>query len=498
MKNLKFPSAQTILFVIAGLVALSTWLVPSGKYDSLTYNKDKKMLVRNSQGAETELPATQETLEELNIKIPIENFTNGGIYKPIGIPKTYQQLDPHPQGFAAFIKSPIKGIIAAADIIFLVLIIGGLIGIMNLTGAFDAGIASLARTLKGREYLLIILVTTLIAAGGTTFGLAEETMAFYPILIPVFLAAGYDAIVGVACVFIGSAIGTMCSTINPFSAIIASDSAGINWTTGINGRFGMLCLCTFICIFYIMRYAKKVKDDPSKSIVFEQKEQLEAMFATKTGDKNQKLDKRSILILLVFTASFVIMIKGVFSWEWWFVEMTTTFLIGSILIGIIARLKESDFMEAFTKGAGELLGVAFIIGIARGITVLMDDGLISDTMLYYASDATAGMNKGIFVNVLLFIFGGLSFFIPSSSGMAVLTMPIMAPLADTVGIGREVIVNAYQYGMGLFYFISPTGLILASLAIVKIGYDKWLKFVLPLFFILLLVTMVWMTVSVYI
>ncbi len=497
MKNLKFPSAQTILFVIAGLVALSTWFVPSGKYDSLTYSKDAKKLVRNSQGAETELPATQETLNDLNIKIPIENFTSGAIYKAIGIPKTYQKIESHPQGFAAFIKSPIKGIIEAADIIFLVLIIGGLIGIMNLTGAFDAGIASLAKALKGREYLLIILVTTLVAIGGTTFGLAEETMAFYPILIPVFLAAGYDAIVGVACVFIGSAIGTMCSTTNPFSAIIASDSAGINWTTGLNGRFGMLCLCTFICIFYIMRYAKKVKSDPSKSIVFEQKEQLEKMFASKSSE-NLALDGRSRLILVVFTLCFVIMIIGVSFWEWWFVEMTTTFLIGAIIIGFIGRLKESDFMEAFTKGAGELLGVAFIIGIARGITVIMDDGLISDTMLFYASDATAGMNKGVFVNVLLFIFGGLSFFIPSSSGMAVLTMPIMAPLADTVGIGREIIVNAYQYGMGLFYFISPTGLILASLAIVKIGFDKWLKFVLPLFFILLAVTMVWMTVSVYV
>lgn len=497
MKNIKFPTAQTILFVIAGMVALLTWIVPSGKYDSLTYNSDTKMLVRSSQGKSIDLPATQQVLEELNIKIPIENFTSGDIYKPIGIPNTYKELEPHPQGFAAFLKSPIKGIIEAADIIFLVLIIGGLIGIMNLSGAFDAGIASLAKSLKGREYLLIILVTTLIAAGGTTFGLAEETMAFYPILIPVFLAAGYDAIVGVACIFIGSSIGTMCSTVNPFSSIIASASSGINWTTGIEGRAVMLILCTLICILYILRYAKKVKKDPSKSIIYNQKEQLEQLFGTKTAEKIPTLNSRLRLILLVFAASFIIMIYGVFSLEWWFIEMTTTFLVGSIIIGFLAQLKESDFMEAFTKGAADLLGVAFIIGIARGITVIMDDGLISDTMLYYASSATEGMNKGIFANVMMYIFGGLSFFIPSSSGMAVLTMPIMAPLADTVGIGREVIVNAYQYGMGLFFFISPTGLILASLAIVKVGFDKWLKFVMPLFFILLVVVMIALTISVY-
>ena len=456
------------------------------------------MLTRSGQEASSELPATQKTLDDLNIKIPIEDFTSGAIYKPIGIPKTYQQLESRPQGFAAFIKSPIKGIIAAADIIFLVLIIGGLIGIMNLTGAFDAGIASLARLLKGREYLLIILVTSLIALGGTTFGLAEETMAFFPILIPVFLAAGYDAIVGIACIFIGSAIGTTCSTVNPFSSIIASDSAGINWTTGLNGRIGMLVLCTSICIFYILRYAKKVKNDPSKSIIFDQKEELEKLFGSSSENQNLTLTGRQKLILIVFALSFIIMIYGVVFLEWWFVEMTTTFLVGAIIIGFIGRLKESKFMDAFTQGAGDLLGVAFIIGIARGITVLMDDGLISDTMLFYASSATEGMNKGIFVNVMFVIYAGLSFFIPSSSGMAVLTMPIMAPLADTVGIGREIIVNTYQFGMGLFYFISPTGLILASLAIVKVGFDKWLKFVLPLFFILVVVTMIVLTVSVYI
>lgn len=497
MKKIKFPTAQTILFVIAGMVALLTWVVPSGAYDSLTYNSDTKMLVRSSQGESTELPATQQTLEDLNIKIPIENFTEGSIYKAIGIPNTYKELEAHPQGLAAFLKSPIKGIIATADIIFLVLIIGGLIGVMNLSGAFDAGIASLAKTLKGREFVLIILVTTLIAAGGTTFGLAEETMAFYPILIPVFIAAGYDAIVGVACIFIGSSIGTMCSTVNPFSSIIASASAGINWTTGFEGRMAMLIICTLICILYILRYAKKVKNNPSKSIIYDQKEELEKLFGTKSADEVPILNGRLRLILLVFTACFVVMIYGVFSLEWWFVEMTTTFLVGAILIGFLAQLKETDFMEAFTKGAADLLGVAFIIGIARGITVIMDDGLISDTMLYYASSATEGMNKGIFANVMMYIFGGLSFFIPSSSGMAVLTMPIMAPLADTVGIGREVVVNAYQYGMGLFFFISPTGLILASLAIVKVGFDKWLKFVMPLFFILLAVVMIALTISVY-
>lgn len=497
MKKHKFPTAQTILLIIAAFVALLTWIVPAGKYDTLSYNSSKNTFTRNGLEKTMALPATQETLNGLNIKIPLEKFTNGDIWKPINIPGTYKKMDAKPQGIIAFIKSPIKGIIEAADIIFLVLVIGGLIGLMNLTGAFDAGISWMAKTLKGREFILIIAVTFLVALGGTTFGLAEETIAFYPILIPIFLAAKYDAMVALASIYIGSSIGTMCSTINPFSVIIASDAAGINWTSGITSRIIMFALGTLICILYILFYAQRIKKDPSKSLIFEQKEDIENHFGNATHS-NIKLTGRLRLIIFVFSMCFVIMVYGVSMLDWWFIEMSSVFLAGSIIIGFIAKIKESLFVDTFVKGASDLLGVALIIGIARGITVLMNDGLISDTMLYYASNMTNGMNKGLFINAMLYIYGGLSFFIPSSSGMAVLTMPIMSPLADGVGIGREAIVDAYNYGMGLFAFISPTGLILASLAIVKVGYDKWLKFVLPLVFILLLFTMAVLTISVYI
>ena len=497
MKKLKFPTAQTILLIIAALVTLLTWFIPAGKYDSLVFNSINKTLTIISLEGSNALPATQKTLDDLNIKIPIEKFTSGDIYKPISIPNTYKELEAKPQGIIDFFKSPIKGIIEAADIIFLVLIIGGLIGIMNFTGAFDAGITWLANMLKGREFLLIVLVTTLIALGGTTFGLAEETIAFYPILIPVFLAAKYDAMVALASIYIGSSIGTMCATTNPFSTIIASDAAGINWTTGINLRLIMLVIGTTICIIYILRYAKRVKNDPTKSIIYDQKEEIENMFGNSIVS-NSSLTWRLRIIIFIFSLCFIIMIYGVSMLEWWFLEMTTVFLIGAILIGIIGKIKEYTFVDTFVKGASELLGVALIIGIARGVSVIMNDGLISDTMLFYASNVTEGMNKGIFANAMMFIYAGLSFFVPSSSGMAVLSMPIMSPLADTVGIGRELIVNAYNYGMGLFAFINPTGLILASLAIVKVGYDKWLKFVMPLVIILLLVTMIFMTISVYI
>lgn len=496
MKKPKFPTAQTILLIIAAIVTVLTWLIPAGKYDTLQFDKESSVFVLKSSENNKKLAATQHTLDSLKIKIPIEKFTEGDIWKPIAVPETYKKLKPNPQNFLDFLKSPIKGIIEAADIIFLVLFIGGLIGIIHSTGAFDAGISWLAKVLKGHEYILIVLVTMLIAAGGTTFGLAEETIAFYPILIPVFLAAKYDAMVPLASIYLGSSVGTMCSTINPFSTIIASDAAGINWTTGLYGRLIMLALGTIICIVYIIRYAQRVQKDPTKSLIYSQKKEIESHFGL-TAETNLKLTARMKLMLLVFTVCFVLMIYGVSLLEWWFLEMTTVFFAGALLIGFIGKIKESKFVETFVQGASDLLGVALIIGIARGVSVLMDDGLISDTLLFHASTVTDGMNKGIFINAMLYIYSGLSFFIPSSSGMAVLTMPVMSPLADTVGIGREAIVNAYQLGQGLFAFINPTGLILASLAIVKVGYNKWLKFVMPLIGILLALSMLFLTVTVY-
>ncbi|BCY29429.1 YfcC family protein [Flavobacterium okayamense] len=490
--KLKFPSAQTILLLITALTVLLTWFIPSGKYDTLAYDKEANGFVLKGKETSLQLKASQQTLDSLAIKIPLDKFTSGDIWKPINIPDTFHYIENEPQGLVSFLKAPIKGIIQAADIIFFVLILGGTIGIMNYSGAFDAGITSLAQLLKGKEFLLIIIITTLIALGGTTFGLAEETIAFYPILIPVFLRAKYDAMVPLAAVYIGSSVGTMISTVNPFSTIIASNVAGINWTTGLTSRIIFLTICTIVCIAYIMWYGKKVQKDASKSIIFNQKKEIEQhYFYNKTTNITLNIPQK--IALTIFLLCFMVMIYGVSQLEWWFEEMTAVFLTGSIIIGFVLLINEKKFVTEFIKGAGELLGVALIIGIARGVSVIMEEGMIIDTILYHASTITSGMNKGIFANMMMLIYSGLSFFIPSSSGMAVLTMPIFAPLADTVGIGREVIVDAYQLGQGLFAFINPTGLILASLAIVNVGYDKWLKFVMPLIGILLVLIIGYLT-----
>ncbi len=500
-KGLSFPSSHTVLLLIAAFVAMLTWLIPAGKYEQLEYRaasgNQPAAFIYHGQAGDTELPATQETLNGLGMKIKLEKFVNGDIWKPVGIPGSYHTLPSQPQGFWAFVQSPLKGIMEAMDVILFVLIIGGFIGIVNYSGAFDAGVARLARRLRGRETWLIVIIACAIAVGGTTFGLAEETIAFYPILVPVFLAARYDAMVALATIYIGSAMGTMASTVNPFSAIIGSNAAGINWTSGLYGRLLMLCLGLIICLWYIIRYAEKVRKDPSSSLIYAQKETIEAAFSTLDESKAPPFTGRVQLVLLMFVASFGIMIWGVSSQGWWFMEMTTVFFVAAILIGVVIRVPEKTFVQEFVKGANDLLNVAMIIGIARGVTVLMDEGLISDTLLYYASNLVEGMPKALFANVMLFLYAGLSFFIPSSSGMAVLSMPVMAPLADVVGAPREIVVDAYQYGMGLMAFVTPTGLILASLTMVNVTYDKWLKFVGPLLLILTVFTMVYLTAWVY-
>lgn len=497
MKTRSFPSAQAILLLIAAFVALLTWLIPAGQYASLTYDTTENVFIKTVNAQAEKLPATAQTLETLNVQIPIENFTSGAIYKPISIPGSYKLAEARPQGFFEFVQAPIKGIIETADIIFLVLIIGGVVGVVEKSGAFSAGIQWLSEFLKGREYILIISTTSLIALGGTTFGFGEETIAFLPILIPVFLAAKYDALVAVACVFLGSQVGVMASTTNPFSTIIASDAAGIVWTTGLYGRIIMLVICTAVTIIFILRYAKRVKADPRNSIIFDQKNEIEKLFSVNSDIVVPKLTSRLKFILLLFILCFIVMVWGVIALDWWFVEMTAVFFFGAIVIGFLARMKEASFIDSFMNGAGALLGVAFIIGLARGISILMSDGLISDTILYQAGSFTEGMEEGIFINALFIVYNFFAFFVSSTSGTAVLTVPIIAPLADTVAISREIIVNAFQFGHGLFNLINPTGLILAFLGVAKIGYGRFLKFIWPLMVILGVIIMVFLTLSVY-
>ncbi|MBS9767701.1 MAG: YfcC family protein [Flavobacteriaceae bacterium] len=476
--KLKFPTPYTVLMLVIAFSAMLTFLLPSGAYDTLSYDKNTKEFIISSGEETSRIPATQEALKEREIAILLEKFEKGKIKKPISIPNTYKKGEPKPQGIKAILFAPLKGIYDTIKIILFVLILGGFIGVFNSSGAFTEGVGYLAHRMKGKEGLLIIIVFTLVALGGTSFGLAEETMAFYPILIPVFLAAGYDLLVPVAVIFTASCLGTMASTVNPFATIIASDAAGVDWTIGMGSRLAMLILGVIVALWYVLSYAEKVRKDPTKSIVYGVK--VPSVIASNKAEPVEKVQRKTQLLLTIFALTFIIMVYGVSRAGWWFEEMTALFLVSSILIGIIQRAKEEAFIDEFLAGAKDLLGVAFIIGIARGVTFILNEGQVSDTILFYATNLVEGMPPFLFLPILMFVFSILTIFIASSSGMAVVTMPIMSSLATVIGVGPQDIVNAYLFGMGLMIFITPTGLALPSLAMVNVNFKQWLKFIMPL------------------
>ena len=478
MKKIKFPTPYTVLVIVMIFAATLTWLLPSGGYDTLWYDKGKDVFVIQSVDKTQEVPATQEALTSRNISITLDKFKEQKIKNPISIPNTYQERKATPQGITEVLFAPIKGIYEAVSLILFVLFIGGFIGVFNSSGALNEGVGYLAHRFRGKEGILIIVLSTLMALGGTTFGLAEETLAFYPMLVPIFLAAGYDLLVPLAVIFVSANVGSLASTANPFAVIIASDAAGVDWTSGLIIRAVALVLCLVISIVYIIRYAEKVKKNPEKSLVYGTT--IPEIYASNTPETTHRLKFSTKIQLFIFALTFVVMIVGVSQWGWWFQEMTGLFLVAAIVIAILQRTGEEKFIEHFLIGARDLLGVAFIIGIARGVSFILNEGQISGTILYYATELVQGMSPMLFLPILMLIFGVLSLFIASSSGMAVLTMPIMGALATVVGVEGDNVVTAYLFGMGMMALITPTGMTLPSLTMVNVNYNQWLRFAWPL------------------
>lgn len=377
----------------------------------------------------------------------------------------------------------------AIDVALFVLFLGGFLGVMNATGAIDTGIRSAMRRLEGRELWMIPILMTLFAFGGTTYGMAEETLAFYAILIPVIISAGYDAVTGVAIVMVGAGIGVLGSTINPFATVIAANAASIPFTDGLGLRLILLIGGLVICAVYVMRYAKRVKEDPSRSVVAKQWDAHREYFLQSHDSSLEKSTLTGIqsIVLVIFALTFAVMIWGVSSQDWWMAQMGGLFMGVAILIGVIGRLGEKKLTESFVDGARDLLGVALVVGLARGIVVIMEQGMIADTILHSAETTLGGLPELAFINLMFWIEVGMSFFVPSSSGLAVLSMPILAPLADFAHVDRALVVTAFQSASGLVNLVNPTfAVVLGGLAIGRVSYDRWLVFIWPLLLILTL------------
>jgi uncharacterized ion transporter superfamily protein YfcC len=448
------------------LAAIATWVIPAGVY--------------NLNAVGEPIPGTYHEVAAKPSRILVDSLTApiNGLY---GIEDAKGNINYYNSGT----------LFGAIDIALFILVIGGFLGITMKTGAIQAGIGTLVQRMAGRERLLIPALMIVFALGGTTYGMAEESLAFYALVITVLIAAGYDALTGAAVVLLGCGIGTLGSTINPFATGIASGIAGISISDGLVGRLVILIAGLAIGIAFVLRYADRVRRDPSKSAVFEMRTENEAHFAGETETGELAMTGRHKVILGLFALAFGVMIYGVIPWEdlgiglptwwWWFPEMTASFLLFSIIIGLVARMGEGELTTTFVDGARDLLGVALIIGIARGITVIMNNGQITDTVLHWVERALGDVGEAAFAVAMFVLFLPLSFLIPSSSGLATVAMPITSPLAGFVDVPESLVVTAYQSASGLMNLFIPTSaVVMGGLAIARVPYGTYLRWVWPL------------------
>ncbi|MDE1548252.1 YfcC family protein [Jeotgalibaca caeni] len=491
-KRWKMPSAYTVLLGIILVVAVLSWIIPAGTY---------------------------------------ETDPDGTI-----IAGTYQVVERNPQGLLDVFMAPIKGMIGtettpgAIEVSLFILFIGGFLGVVSQTKALNAGITQIVKRNKGKEKMLIPILMAVFLLGGTTFGMAEETMAFYPLIIPVMVAVGFDVIVAIAVVLLGSGIGVLASTVNPFATGVASQTLGITPGDGIFWRLLLLGVLYLVAVFYVYRYAAKVKTDPTSSLMHGiETEELDDPTSASEVSSITKQQKR-VLGLFIFT--FLLMVIGLIPWSsinenwtffetfhqwlisipfsqailgqqsaplgtWYFEEITLLFFVMSIVVGLVARLSEKEIVSHFFEGARDFLGVALVVGVARGIQVVMNEGMITATVLHWGEQSLAGLSPVLFIIFTYIFYLPMAILIPSTSGLAAATIGIMGPLGEFVGVPDHLVITAYQSASGLVNLITPTsGVVMGALALGNIPLTKWWKFTGKLVAVIFIVTCIVLSIGV--
>ena len=441
-----------------------------------------------------------------------------------------------------FCTAPVKGFADALPVCLFVMILGGFLGMMTETGALDNGIAVLVQKLKGNEIMLIPVLMFIFSLGGTTYGMCEETVPFYALLAATMMAAGFDPMVGAATVLLGAGCGCLGSTVNPFAVGAAVDALtgvdiAVNQSIIIGLGAVLWIVTTAMSIVFVMSYAKKVKADKGSTILSMQElkdaEEAHGKAASEVH-KEVKLTGRQKGVLIAFAFTFVVMIVGfipladlnegvanffdagavydadgnavVQGWsalitglpigQWYFDEASTWFFLMAVLIGIIGGLSEKQIVNTFITGAADMMSVVLVIALARGISVLMASTGLDVYVLDAAANALAGLSGVVFAPMSFLVYFGLSFLIPSTSGMATVSMPIMGPLAVKLGFSPEVMVMIFSAAIGVVNLFTPTsGAIMGGLALAKIEWTTWLKFALKLIVALSVVCAIILTVA---
>ncbi|WP_047982665.1 YfcC family protein [Ornithinibacillus contaminans] len=440
-KKFEFPHGFVILFGLMALTALLTYVIPAGEYDRTTDENGRSIVVDG----------------------------------------TYHAADSNPTGFMELFESLHIGMVEAAGIIFFIFIVGGTFGIFRATNTIEAAFGSITKKMAGKELYLIPVVMLFFAICGGTWGMAEEAIPFLLIAVPLALMLGFDSITGAAMILAGVYAGFGSAFMNPFTVGVAQGIAGLPTFSGMGVRFVFWLIFVGVTIAYVMLYARKVKKDPTKSLMYE--EDLKRVVDPELMQQ-QTLTKRQLVILAVLVLTLVGLAFGVILQGWYITEIAALFLIMGIVVGIIGKMRVNQIAESFVKGCEELVMGALIVGFAYGILTILQESHTIDTILYAVSNLVAGLPSGLSALGMFVTQSLLNFIVPSGSGQAAISMPIMAPLGDLVGVSRQTAVLAFQYGDGISNIFTPTaGILLAALAIAKIPWIKWMKWVLPLILI---------------
>lgn len=479
-RKFRFPSAFTVLFGVTVAVWLLAFIVPTGAYK--VDGKTGGPIPGSYHGVDAGLSFGDRLMQLF--MAPVNGLygikaSDGGFIGPYETGELF----------------------GAVGVFLFVLAIGIFITMSMKTGAIDNGIAHVAQRFEARGAVVIGLLMLLFSIGGTTEGMAEETLGFYALVIPLMLALGYDRMVAAATILIGAGIGVLASTVNPFATGVASEAAGISIGNGLGFRLLMYVVLVPIAVAFVLRYASRVKADPSKSLVGVQAGDDELIIRGIGIVPRLTGRQKSVLAVVAFTFTFMIfaivpwaqIINGPdaasFAWQldWYFPELAALFILMSILVGLIGGLGEKGLTDTLVRGAGEFIGVGLIIVLARGVTVIMNNSEITDTVLHSMENVVSNTSSGVFGLLMFLINLPLAFFVPSTSGHAALAMPILAPLADFADVSRAMVITAFQSASGIVNLITPTSaVVMGGLALAKVRYDQYLRFIAPLLLLLII------------
>ena len=524
-RKFKFPTAFTVLAAVLLLVWIASFFIPAGRYTTDpqtgapvpgTYHELPSCSAVEAGGTALVVPSPGETgVAPADAQsAPGAKITPDPGINCVDTDLTYrfkQLWNAPPNGLYGveasngFVGPWEEGILyGSAAIFFFVLAVGAFITVTMRTEAIQTGIGRLALRFRSSGYVLIALLMVVFALGGTSYGMWEETLGFFVLLVPLALALNYDRMVAAAIVFLGAGSGVIGSTVNPFATGVASDAAGISIGDGIGLRIALWITIVSLGIGYVILYARRIHNDPSKSIVGVSA--ADATEAQSLVEDVPNLTSRQKVVLVLFIGTFLLMIYGFIPWndlwqegfgnnfplptfsDFYFPEAAGLFLVMSVVIGVIAGLGEEGTVTTIVSGAADFIGAALIIVFARGITVVMRNSYMTDTILHRMEKAVSGSSAGVFAILTFLVNIPIAFLVPSSSGHAALVMPILAPLADFAGVSRALVVTAYQSASGFVNLVTPTSaVIMGGLALSKVGYDRYLKFVWPFLVIVFVV-----------